>query len=206
MLKRVCVYARVSKTSQSVERQIAELESVAVRNDWEIVDRYIDHGISGAKSRDQRPELDRMMKDSTKRKFDVVMVWSIDRLGRSLQNLMEILNDLKSKNIDLYMDQQAIDTTTPTGSLMFAMIGAFSEFEREMTRERVVSGLDNARKKGRIGGRPSNLTDEIRSKIVELKGAGVSIRKIKDACSVGTATVYKVLREGNPVSEVSVGI
>ena len=89
---------------------------------------------------------------------------------------------------------------------MFAMIGAFSEFEREMTRERVVSGLDNARKKGRIGGRPSNLTDEIRSKIVELKGAGVSIRKIKDACSVGTATVYKVLREGNPVPEVSVGI
>jgi len=206
MLKRVCVYARVSKTSQSVERQISELEIVAARNDWEIVDRYIDHGISGAKGREQRPELDRMMKDSTKRKFDVVMVWSIDRLGRSLQNLMEILNDLKSKNIDLYMDQQAIDTTTPTGSLMFAMIGAFSEFEREMIRERVVSGLDNARKKGRIGGRPTNLTDEIRLKIVELKGAGVSIRKIKDECSVGTATVYKVLREGNTASEVSVGI
>jgi DNA invertase Pin-like site-specific DNA recombinase len=206
MLKRVCVYARVSKTSQSVERQISELEIVAARNDWEIVDRYIDHGISGAKGRNARPELDRMMKDSTKRKFDVVMVWSIDRLGRSLQNLMEILNDLKSKNIDLYMDQQAIDTTTPTGSLMFAMIGAFSEFEREMIRERVVSGLDNARKKGRIGGRPSNLTDEIRSKIVELKVAGKSIRKIKDECSVGTATVYKVLREGNTASEVPVGI
>ena len=153
MLKRVCVYARVSKTSQSVERQVSELEMVAARNDWEIVDRYIDHGISGAKGREQRPELDRMMKDSTKRKFDVVMVWSINRLGRSLQNLIEILNDLKSKNIDLYMDQQAIDTTTPTGSLMFAMIGAFYEFEREMIRERVVSGLDNARKKGRIGGR-----------------------------------------------------
>ncbi len=200
MPKQVCLYARVSKTSQSVERQISELETVATRNDWEIVDRYFDHGISGTKGRQDRPQLDRMMKDSTKRKFDVVMVWSIDRLGRSLQNLMEILNDLKSKNIDLYMDQQAIDTTTPTGSLMFAMIGAFSEFEREMIRERVVSGLDNARKKGRIGGRPSNLTDEIRSNIVELKGAGVSIRKIKDECSVGTTTVYKVLREGNPVS------
>ena len=194
MLKRVCVYARVSKTSQSVERQISELEVVAARNDWEIVDRYIDHGISGSKGRQDRPQLDRMMKDSTKRKFDVVMVWSIDRLGRSLQNLMEILNDLKSKNIDLYMDQQAIDTTTPTGSLMFAMIGAFSEFEREMIRERVVSGLDNARKKGRIGGRPTNLTDEIRSKILELKSAGVTIRKIRNECSVGTATIYKVLR------------
>jgi len=89
---------------------------------------------------------------------------------------------------------------------MFAMIGAFSEFEREMIRERVVSGLDNARKKGRIGGRPTNLTDEIRSKIINLKGAGNSIRKIKDECSVGTATVYKVLREGNPVPKVSVGI
>jgi len=129
------------------------------------------------------------------------MVWSIDRLGRSLQNLMEILNDLKSKNIDLYMDQQAIDTTTPTGSLMFAMIGAFSQFEREMIRERVVSGLDNARKKGRIGGRPTNLTDEIRSKILEMKSAGASIRKIRDECSVGTATIYKVLRAEPPVIE-----
>ena len=201
MPKRVCLYARVSKTSQSVERQISELEIVAARNDWEIVDRYIDHGISGAKGRDQRHELDRMMKDSTKRKFDVVMVWSIDRLGRSLQNLMEILNDLKSKNIDLYMDQQAIDTTTPTGSLMFAMIGAFSQFEREMIRERVVSGLDNARKKGRIGGRPTNLTDEIRVRILELRSAGASIRKIRDECSVGTATIYKVLRAEPPVIE-----
>ena len=135
-----------------------------------------------------------MMRDCTKRRFDVVMVWSIDRLGRSLQNLMEILNDLKSKNIDLYMDQQAIDTTTPTGSLMFAMIGAFAEFERSIIRERVISGLDNARKKGRIGGRPTNLTDGIRSKILELKSAGATIRKIRDECSVGTATIYKVLR------------
>ena len=206
MPKRVCIYARVSKTSQSVERQISELEIVAARNNWEIVDRYIDHGISGAKGRNARPELDRMMKDSTKRKFDVVMVWSIDRLGRSLQNLMEILNDLKSKNIDLYMDQQAIDTTTPTGSLLFSVIGAFAEFEKSIIRERVISGLDNARKKGRIGGRPTNLTDEIRLKIVELKAAGVSIRKIRDECSVGTATIYKVLREGSTGSEVSVGI
>ena len=91
----------MSKTSQSVERHISELEIAAFRNEWEIVDRYIDHGISGAKGRDQRPELDRMIKDSTKHKFDGVMVWSIDQLGRSLQNRMEILNDLKSKYIDL---------------------------------------------------------------------------------------------------------
>ena len=194
MPKRVCLYARVSKTSQSVERQISELEVVAARNDWEIVDRYIDHGISGATGRDQRHELDRMMKDSTKRKFDVVMVWSIDRLGRSLQNLIEILNDLNSKNIDLYMDQQSIDSTTPTGKLMFSLIGAFAEFEKSTIRDRVISGLANARKKGRIGGRPTNLTDEIQAKILEMKSAGASIRKIKEECSVGTATIYKVLR------------
>ena len=202
MSKRVCLYARVSKTSQSVERQISELEIVAARNDWEIVDRYIDHGISGSKGRDGRPELDRMMKDSTKRKFDVVMVWSIDRLGRSLQHLIEILNDLNAKNIDLYFDQQSIDSTTPTGKLMFSLLSAFAEFEKSIIRERVISGLDNARKKGRIGGRPTNLTDEIRLKIVEMKGAGVPIRKIKNECSVGTATIYKVLGEGNSVSQV----
>ena len=201
MPKRVCLYARVSKTSQSVERQISELEIVAARNGWEIVDRYIDHGISGATGRDQRHELDRMMKDSTKRKFDVVMVWSIDRLGRSLQNLIEILNDLNSKNIDLYMDQQSIDSTTPTGKLMFSLIGAFAEFEKSTIRDRVISGLANARKKGRIGGRPTNLTDEIQAKILEMKSAGASIRKIKEECSVGTATIYKVLRAEPSVKE-----
>jgi DNA invertase Pin-like site-specific DNA recombinase len=127
------------------------------------------------------------------------MVWSIDRLGRSLQNLIEILNDLNAKNVDLYFDQQSLDTTVPTGKLMFSMIGAFAEFEKSIIRDRIVSGLDNARKKGRIGGRPTNLTDEIRTKITELKAAGASIRKIKDECSVGTATVYRIIREGNPL-------
>ena len=147
-----------------------------------------------------------MMKDSTKRKFDVVMVWSIDRLGRSLQHLIEILNDLNAKNVDLYFDQQSLDSTTPTGKLMFSLIGAFSEFEKSIIRDRILSGLDNARKKGRIGGRPTNLTDEIRSKILELRSAGESIRKIKDECSIGTATIYKVIRAGNSVSQVSGGI
>ena len=159
MSKRVCLYARVSKSSQSVERQITELEIVAARNDWEIVDRYIDHGISGSKGRQDRPQLDRMMKDSTKRKFDVVMVWSIDRLGRSLQHLIEILNDLNAKNVDLYFDQQAIDTTTPTGALMFSLLGAFAEFEKSIIRERVISGLENWKRNNpnkRLG-RPSNL-------------------------------------------------
>ena len=110
-----------------------------------------------------------------------------------------ILNDLNAKRIDRYFDQQSIDATTPTGSLMFSLLGVFSQFEREMIRERVISGLENARNKGRIGGRPTNLTNEIRTRILELKAAGATIRKIKDECAVGTATIYKVLRAGNSV-------
>ena len=193
MSKKVCLYARVSTTCQSVERQLEELRLVAERNGWEIVDRYIDLGISGSTGRDKRPELDRMLKDSIKKKFDVVMCWSIDRLGRSLQNCLEILNDLSAKNIDLYFDQQSIDSTTPTGKLMFSMVSAFSEFEKEMIRERVMSGLENARKKGRIGGRPTNLSSTIKDKILQMKTEGKSIREIKNICSVGTSSVYKVL-------------
>jgi DNA invertase Pin-like site-specific DNA recombinase len=196
MTKRVCLYGRVSKSSQSVERQITELEIVAARNDWEIVDRYIDHGISGSKGRQDRPQLDRMMKDSTKRKFDVVMVWSIDRLGRSLQNLIEILNDLNAKNVDLYFDQQSIDSTTPTGKLMFSLIGAFAEFEKSIIKERVISGLENWKRKNpdKKLGRPSNLTPEMESKILEMRSRNVGINKISKACGVGSSTIYKVLQ------------
>ena len=120
------------------------------------------------------------------------MTWSIDRLGRSLKHLMEILSDLDAKNIDLYMDRQAIDTTTPSGKLMFSVIGSFSAFERELIRERVLSGLENARRKGRIGGRPTNLTPDTKIKILELKSKGVGIQKIAKECSVGIQTIYKV--------------
>ena len=123
-----------------------------------------------------------------------VMTWSIDRLGRSLKHLMEILSDLDAKNIDLYMDQQAIDTTTPSGKLMVSVSGSFSAVERELIRERVLSGLENARRKGRIGGRPTNLTPDTKIKILELKSKGVGIQKIAKECSVGIQTIYKVLK------------
>ena len=130
------------------------------------------------------------MKDSTKRKFDLVMVWSIDRLGRSLQNLMEILNDLKSKNIDLYMDQQAIDTTTPTGSLMFAMIGAFAEFERSMIRERVLAGLDRARSQGKRLGRPP-VPPILIEKMKRMRGEGMTLTAIAKKVGVSVGKVHQ---------------
>ena len=196
---RAVLYCRVSTSHQSVERQIRELRDVADRNDWTVTETYIDHGISGSKGRDKRPELDRMLKDSIKRKHDVVMVWSIDRLGRSLQHLIEIVNELQSKSVDLYMHQQAIDTTTPTGKLMFSLVGAFAEFEKSVIRERVLSGLENAKAKGVVLGRKTNLNDSIERKILSMKEEGASIRKIVSECSVGTQTVYKVLRAGNSV-------
>jgi DNA invertase Pin-like site-specific DNA recombinase len=190
----VALYCRVSTTSQSVERQIRELTEVAMGNNWEIVETYIDLGISGAKGRDKRPDLDRMMKDSIKGKFDVVMVSSIDRLGRSLQHLIEILNDLQSKSVELFMLKQSIDTTTPSGKMLFSMISAFAEFERSIIRERIMSGLSNAKAKGVVLGRKTNLTPTTEQKIIDMKSSGASIRKIASECSVGTQTIYKVLR------------
>ena len=114
-----------------------ELRQVAERRGWEVVEIYNDAGISGAKGRDQRPGLDRMLKDASKRRFDVVMAWAIDRLGRSLIDLLGTVQHLEACRVDLYLDQQAIDTTTPTGKLMFQITGAFAEFERSMIRQRV---------------------------------------------------------------------
>ena len=194
MTLRAVLYCRVSTSSQSVERQVRELTEVAARNKWEIVETYIDAGISGAQGRCNRHELDRMMKDSVKKKFDVVMVSNIDRLGRSLQQLNEILNDLQSKSVELFMMKQSIDSTTPSGKLMFSMISAFAEFERSIIIERIQSGLQNAKAKGKILGRKTNLTPSTQRKILDMKSSGSTIRNIASECCVGTQTIYKVLR------------
>jgi DNA invertase Pin-like site-specific DNA recombinase len=133
-VKRAALYVRVSTDHQTVENQIAELRRVAERRGWEIVETYKDAGISGAKGRDKRPGLDGMLKDASRRKFDVVMAWAIDRLGRSLIDLLDTIQHLESCGVDLYLDQQHIDTTTPAGKLMFQITGAFAEFERSMIR------------------------------------------------------------------------
>ena len=127
-LKRAALYVRVSTDHQTVENQIRELSQVAERRGWEVVEIYRDAGISGAKGRDGRPGLDVMLNDASRRKFDVVMAWAIDRLGRSLVDLLGTIQGLDVYGIDLYLDQQNIDTTTPAGKLMFQIRGAFAEF------------------------------------------------------------------------------
>jgi len=144
MHKRAAIYVRVSTDRQTVENQLRELRQIAERRGWEVIKEYQDAGISGTKGREARPGLDEMLKDAQRRRFDVVMAWAIDRLGRSLIDLLGTIQTLEHCGVDLYLDQQSIDTTTPAGKLMFQITGAFAEFERSMIRQRVRAGLKRA--------------------------------------------------------------
>ena len=192
-MKKVCLYCRVSTTHQTSENQLRELRAVAVRMGYEIISEFIDNGISGAKSRKDRPALDEMIKLATQRKFEVVMCWSIDRLGRSLQHLVEILNELQEMKIDLFFMQQGMDTTTPSGRMIFSVFGAIGEFERNLIRERVIAGQQRAKASGIHIGRPTKMNDGMRSAIQAMHQNGMSIRQIAKSCKVGIGTVYSVI-------------
>src|SRR5262245_2393115 len=135
--KRAAIYARVSTDGQTVDNQLHELRMVVERNGWQIVQEFIDQGISGAKGREHRPAFDALWKGAIRREFDVVMVWAVDRLGRSLSHLVTFLSEIHAKKVDLFIYQQGIDTTTPAGKALFGMMGVFAEFERSMIQERV---------------------------------------------------------------------
>jgi DNA invertase Pin-like site-specific DNA recombinase len=192
-MKKVCLYCRVSTTYQTSENQLRELRAVAERMGYEIVPEFIDNGISGAKSIKDRPALEEMMKLATQRKFEMVMCWSIDRLGRSLQHLVEILNELQAMKIDLYFMQQGMDTTTPSGRMIFSVFGAIGEFERNLIRERVIAGQQRAKASGVHIGRPTKMNDGMRSAIKAMHQNGMSIRQIAKSCKVGIGTVYSVI-------------
>jgi DNA invertase Pin-like site-specific DNA recombinase len=207
-LKRAALYVRVSTDHQTVENQIRELNQIAERRGWQVVEIYNDAGISGAKGRDKRPGLDTMLTDASRRKFDVVMSWAIDRLGRSLIDLLGTIQHLEACGVDLYLDQQAIDTTTPAGKLMFQITGAFAEFERSMIRTRVNAGLkraqDQIRQKGHFVtkhgdvkkrlGRPNADPEKLRRARAEL-AKGVGINKVAKMVDLGTGTVQKLKNE-----------
>ena len=155
-MKRAALYVRVSTDRQTVENQIARLTEIAKGRKWQIVQTFSDAGISGAKGRNERPGFDQMLKHAQRHRFDVVMVWAIDRIGRSLIDLLGTIQHLEACGVDLYLDQQAIDTTTPSGKLMFQVTGAFAEFERAMIRQRIHAGLKRAVANGKTLGRPLN--------------------------------------------------
>jgi DNA invertase Pin-like site-specific DNA recombinase len=194
MAKRAALYLRVSTNEQSVESQQLELQAAAEARGWTIVETYADNGISGSQGRDKRPGLDRMLKDAVRRKFDVVMVWAVDRLGRSLPDLVGTMQELHGAKVDLFLHQQGLDTTTPSGKAMFQMLGVFSEFERSIIQSRVKAGLDRARANGvRLGRKPT--PPKVEAMIRERLKAKVGMLKIAAECKVGSGTVQRINRE-----------
>ncbi len=191
MNKRVAIYARVSTDKQTCENQLKELRSIAERMQYIVVDEFIDEGISGSTS--SRPSLDALMKSATQRRFDMVMCWSIDRLGRSLQNLIEILNELQSLKVDLFFMQQGMDTSTSAGRMMFSIFGALAEFERNLIRERVIAGQQRAISQGVKMGRPSKMNDGMKNAIKLLRERGIGIKQIARELKIGIGTVYSVI-------------
>jgi DNA invertase Pin-like site-specific DNA recombinase len=193
-MKRVGIYLRVSTDTQTTENQRRELEAVAGRSGWEVVGFYEDAGISGAKGRDKRPGFDRLLKDATSRKVNMIAAWSVDRLGRSLQDLVGFLGELRSLDCDLYLHQQALDTSTPSGRAMFQMLGVFAEFERGIIRERVNAGLARAKAKGtKLGRRP--VKPSVEARIRELKATGMGMLRIGREVGVGTSVVQRVVQQ-----------
>jgi len=191
-MRRVALYTRVSTDHQTTANQERELREIAARMNWEIVNVYCDHGVSGAKGRDMRPAFDALCKDAARRRFDMVMAWSVDRLGRSLQDLLGFLSELHALGIDLFLHQQGLDTTTPAGRAMFQMMGVFAEFERAMIRERVKAGLVRARAQGKALGRPPIDTKTEAAIRKALQKGKLGIRKIAATLNVGVGTVQRV--------------
>ncbi len=191
-MRRVALYLRVSTDKQTTINQERELRQIVEHSGWEIVEVYQDQGISGAKGRDKRPGFDAMCKDAARRKFDLVMAWSVDRLGRSLQDLVAFLSELHAFGIDLFLHQQGIDTTTPAGKAMFQMMGVFAEFERAMIRDRVNAGLARARAEGKTLGRPRISAKKEAAIRDSLQRKEAGIRKLAVIHGVGVGTVQRI--------------
>ena len=192
--RRVALYVRVSTDQQTIKNQERELQAVAERHGWQVVAVFKDQGISGAKGRDGRPGLDKLLQAVARKEVDMVAAWSVDRLGRSLQDLVHILQELHTKGVDLFLHQQGLDTSTPSGRAMFQMLGVFAEFERAIIRERVTAGLARARAEGTQLGRPAKVAGNAAmvKALRAARAAGKSIRTIAREQGVGVGTVSRL--------------
>jgi len=190
---RVALYARVSTLNgQHPEMQLAELREYAARRGWKVVGEYVDNGVSGSK--ESRPQINRLMADAHHRKLDVVLCWKIDRFGRSLKHLVNALADLDAYGVAFVSLRDNLDLSTPSGRLMFQIIGAMAEFERALTQERVRSGLQNAVRNGKQLGRPRRVVD--RDHILAMQSEGASLRDIAAKLGIGYGTVRMRLAAG----------
>ena len=185
------LYCRVSTNDQTTQNQLNILREVAQRRGFIIVSEFTDKGKSGAYGRDKRQSYDILIKGAIRRDFDIILVWSVCRLGRSLQELVSFLNEMQRVKCDLYIHQSGIDTGTPSGKMMFQMLGVFAEFEREIIRERIKAGQQRAVKNGKKLGRKSNMNEGMKSAIKVMREQGWGIRKIARELQIGTQTVYQ---------------
>ena len=189
--KTVSIYARVSTGQQKADMQIRELRNFVKRSGWKLFKEYIDEGYSGKDTR--RPEYTRMMEDARRRRFNVLLVWKLDRLSRSTKDLLNTVEELEALGVDFISYENQIDTTTPSGKLFFTIIAAFAQFEREIIRERVIAGLENAKSKGKVLGRP-RLENPIIEKARELRKKGTSYRQIGRELHLDESTIRKRLK------------
>jgi DNA invertase Pin-like site-specific DNA recombinase len=186
MTRRIAIYARVSTSGQqSVDMQLRDLRDLAARRSFDVIKEYCDEGVSG--SRESRPALDALLRDARRRRFDAVLVWKLDRLGRSLVHLVRLLQDLRSLGVELISFSEGLDFTTTTGKLLYQVISAFAEFERDCIRERVVAGLRNARAKGKHLGRPRVLVNATTIPLLRAQGRSWSEITAETGISKGTA-------------------
>jgi DNA invertase Pin-like site-specific DNA recombinase len=196
-MKRVAIYLRVSTGQQTTANQRRELSAVAKRSGWKIVKVCEDAGISGAKGRELRPGLDALLKAVNAKEVDMVAAWSVDRLGRSLSDLLGVLQALHDKCVDLFLHQQGIDTSTSAGKAMFQMLGTFAEFERSIMRERINAGLARAKERGIVLGR-RRTAPAVEKHIRRLRSKGWGILKIAGELGIGTSVVQRVVAEKSP--------
>jgi putative DNA-invertase from lambdoid prophage Rac len=194
------IYARVSTQDQNCEMQVRELGEYVVRRGWQVSAEYIDTGWSGAKA--SRPELDRLMKDAALRRFDAVLVWKLDRFGRSVRNCLDGIENLRAHGVRFLAVSQSIDTdeSNPTARLLLHILASVAEFERELIRERVRAGIKSAKHKGKQLGRKRVVFD--RSRAEEMHQAGATVREIAIALQVGRGTVQRFLAQKPTVSGV----
>jgi DNA invertase Pin-like site-specific DNA recombinase len=191
MPKRVAFYARVSTDTQTIDNQLLELRRIAERLDWQVVAEITDEGVSGAKGRDQRPGFNRLLTGVARHEFDLIAAWSVDRLGRSLRDLVIFLDDLRERRVDLFLVQQGLDTSTASGRALFGMLSVFSEFERSMITSRVKTGLQRVRDSGVRLGRPPTPTAKL-DRAKTLLQQGTSLRKAAKLAKISPAMAAKI--------------
>jgi len=200
---KAAIYARVSTTNngQSPEMQLRELREYCERRKWTVAGEYVDIGISGSK--EKRPELDRLMADAHKRRFDAVIVWKFDRFARSVSHLLRALETFQALGVHFVSLSESLDTSTPAGKMVFTVLGAVAELERSLIVERVKAGLRNARAKGKRLGRPSKNIDA--TTVAALRSQGASWRAISEKLGVGVGTLYRVAQGCSKTQERDFG-